>query len=248
MAVGRAFEHAVDLWRSYPALDVGVHLTLVAEKPLLERNSSLTGKDGCLPPNIPALLKHLLNKRVQLTDIQAEWSAQIERILNCGIRLTHLDSHQHLHALPGIAQLTMNLARRYHIPFVRIPMEDRMVARPIGLYGTVRMAGAMTLRASCLFAHLNQGRVSGFESPRFLGFYEGGRLDLKSLERILLYLKPGRVYELMSHPGFTPKEPEIESWNYNHHTELETLTSPSIRSLIADCNIRVCSFADLLVR
>jgi len=245
MAVGRAFDHAVDLHRSFPTLDVGAHLTLVAEKPLLKQKSSLAGKDGFFPPNIPTLLKHLLNKRIQLIDIKAEWSAQIERILDCGIRITHLDSHQHLHALPGIAQLTINLACQYHIPFVRIPMEDRLIARPITFHGLVRMAGAMTLSASCLVAHLNRRMVEGSQSPRFLGFYEGGRMNMENLEQVLRYLKPGRVYELMCHPGFTPPEPEIRLWNYNHCIELDALVSPSIQSLIASRNIRLCGFAEL---
>ena len=33
MAVGRAFEQAVKWCRAFPSLDVGVHLTLVAESP-----------------------------------------------------------------------------------------------------------------------------------------------------------------------------------------------------------------------
>lgn len=245
MATGRAFDHAVALCRAFPALDVGAHLTLVAEKPLLNRNSSLAGNDGNFPADIRKLLKLLLNRRIQLPEIQAEWSAQIERILEYGIRVTHLDSHQHLHALPGIAQLTVNLARRYHIPFVRIPMEDRLIARPVTPRGLVRTAGAMALRASCLVAHLNQRTAKGFQSPRFLGFHEGGRLNPESLERILRMLKPGRVYELMCHPGFMPEESYIKRWNYGHRTELEALAGPSAQSLIAARNIRLCSFADL---
>ncbi len=236
MAVGRAFDHAIDLCRILPALDVGVHLTLVAEKPLLKHTS--------FPPNIPALLKYLLQKRIQLPEIKAEWSAQIERVLNCGIRVTHLDSHQHLHVLPGLLTLTFDLARQYQIPFVRIPMEDRRVAWPVSSHGIIRMAGAMALRASCRVAHPPQKMPSGYESPRFLGFYEGGRLNMESLERILRYLKPGKVYELMCHPGFTPKEPEIQGWNYGHQTELGALVNPSVPSLIASLNIRLCSFAD----
>ena len=245
MAVGRAFDHAVALCRAFPALDVGVHLTLVAEKPLLKQKTSLAGKDGYFPPDISMLLKLLLNQRIQLPEIQAEWSAQIERILNCGIRVTHLDSHQHLHALPGIAGLAIGLARRYHIPFVRIPMEDRLVARPITSHGLVRMTGSMALRAGCLVARLNRRRVPGCQSPRFLGFHEGGRLNPESLERILRALKPGRVYELMCHPGLTPEEPYIRRWNYGHQIELDALAGPSVQSLLIARNIRLCSFADL---
>jgi len=244
MATGRAFDHAVALCRTFPGLDVGIHLTLVAEKALLGQNSSLAGKDGRFPDDFHKFLKRFFCRRIRLSDIRAEWEAQIRRILDCGLRVTHMDSHQHLHALPGILRLTVDLARQYQIPFVRIPLEDRLLIRPVTAHGLVRMAGAMALGASFRLARMH-GQAAGFPSPRFLGFHEGGRLNPENLEGILEALKPGRVYELMCHPGFTPEEPGIRSWNYGHHTEFKTLTSPEVRSLITARRIRLCSFADL---
>jgi len=245
MATGRAFDHAVALCRAFPGLDVGIHLTLVAEKALLGENSSLAGKDGRFPADLHKFLKRFFCRRIRLADIRAEWDAQIRRVLDCGIRVTHMDSHQHLHALPGILRLTFDLARQYHIPFVRIPLEDRLIVRPVTAPGLVRMAGAMALGASFRLARMHGQWAAGFPSPRFLGFHEGGHLNPMNLERILKALTPGRVYELMCHPGFTPEEPEIRRWNYDHHTEFKTLTSPFIRSLITARHIRLCRFADL---
>lgn len=245
MATGRAFDHAVALCRAFPSLDVGIHLTLVAEKALLGQKSSLAGKDGYFPADLHKFLKRFFCRRIRLADIRAEWDAQIRRILDCGIRVTHMDSHQHLHALPGILRLTFDLARQYQIPFVRIPLEDRLLVRPVTAHGLVRMAGAAALGASFRLARMHGQRPAGIPSPRFLGFHEGGHLNPMNLERILKTLTPGRVYELMCHPGFTPEEPEIRSWNYGHHTEFKTLTSPFIRSLITARHIRLCRFADL---
>jgi predicted glycoside hydrolase/deacetylase ChbG (UPF0249 family) len=245
MAGGRAFDHAVAWCRFLPRLDVGAHLTLVAEKPLLKKKSTLTGIDGRFPPNIKVLLKRLWGGRISRADIQAEWSAQIERILECGIRVTHLDSHQHLHALPGISRLALNLARDYHIPFVRVPIEDRVVPRSLRLHALFRSAEAMILRGSCLFSGLNRRSTGEFPPPRFLGFQEGGSLTLAKLQRLLRSLRPGRVYELMCHPGLTPVEPEVRRWNYHHREELGALTSPVIRAEITTRNIRLCTYAEL---
>lgn len=110
---------------------------------------------------------------ISRADIQAEWSAQIERIMACGIRVTHLDSHQHLHALPGIARLTVTLARYYHIPFVRVPIEDRVLPRSLSLHDLFRSTQSMVLRGSCLFSGLNRRSAGEFSPPRFLGFQEG---------------------------------------------------------------------------
>lgn len=248
MAVGAAFDHAAMLCRSLPELDIGVHLSLVAEKPILPGRFSNAGKKDCFPDDVRALLKDFFSGRILLSDIQAEWSAQIEKVLDLGIRVTHLDSHQHVHALPGVLELTDKLAQEYHIPFIRIPSEDRVFARPITIHGLMRTAGAMALRSSLWIAALYMSRKDSLSSPRFLGFYEGGRLDEKSLEKLLTDLKPGVIYELMCHPGLAPKETHIRRWQYRHEDELRALVSPGIRSIITARNIRLCRFSDLLSR
>jgi predicted glycoside hydrolase/deacetylase ChbG (UPF0249 family) len=246
MAVGRAFEHAVEWCRRIPSLDVGVHLTLVAEKPLLHGGSSLTGDDGRFPRSIGVFLRRYLTGRLRLADIQAELSAQIERVLEHGLRVTHLDSHQHVHAVPGIAELTLQLSARYGIPFVRVPVEELHIDRPLGFHAMFRLAGAMALRTCGAIVRISG---SGAESPprlHFLGFTEGGRLNRARLHRILRALRPQRAYELMCHPGFPPDEPEVKRWRYRHEQELQALTSGQIRSEAVFRGIRLCSFKDLI--
>ena len=246
MAVGRAFEQAVQYCRAVPALDVGVHLTLVAERPLRPCRSSVTGDDGRFPASAGAFLQHWLTGRIRRADVQAEWSAQIERILDHGIRVTHLDSHQHVHILPGLADLSLHLAARYNIPFVRVPVEDLRWDRRPSPHGIDRMLGAAVLRASWTLARLTGAKAAHYRPLRFLGFQVGGRLDDLRLRRLLRALRPGRAYELMCHPGLTPDEPDVKRWHYCHEKELQALTSPSIRSEIAARGIRLCNFKDLM--
>ncbi len=245
MAVGRAFDHAVQCCRRVPELDVGVHLTLVAEKPLLQGTSSLTGDDGRLPPSIGVFLRRCLAGSIRMADIQAELSAQIERVLDHGLPATHIDSHQHVHALPGMAQLALRLSDRYRIPFVRVPIEDPRIDRPLSVHAVSRWAGAMALRASWTMARFSGARTAGCRRLHFLGFTEGGRLSQTRLHRLLQALRPGRTYELMCHPGFAPEEPDLQRWNYHHEQELQALTSASIRSEIAARGIRLDRFKNL---
>jgi predicted glycoside hydrolase/deacetylase ChbG (UPF0249 family) len=246
MAVGRAFEQAVQCCRAVPALDVGVHLTLVAERPLLPHRSSLTGDDGRFPASAGAFLRHWLTGRIRRADVQAEWSAQIERVLDHGIQVTHLDSHQHVHILPGLADLSLQLAARYDIPFVRVPVEDLRGDRWPSLHGVNRMLGATALRAFWKLARLAGARAVKHRPLHFLGFQDGGRLDDLHLQRLLRALRPGRAYELMCHPGLTPDEPDVKRWQYGHEKELQALTNPAIRSEIAARGIQLCNFEDLM--
>lgn len=245
MAVGRAFEQAVQSCHAAPALDVGVHLTLVAERPLLPHRSSLTGNDGRFPASAGAFLRRWMTGRIRRADVQAEWSAQIERVLDHGIRVTHLDSHQHVHILPGLADLSLQLAARYNIPFVRVPVEDLREDRWPSLHGINRMLGATALRASWRLARLAGARAAKHRPLRFVGFQAGGRLDDLCLRRLLRALRPGRAYELMCHPGLSPDEPDVKCWQYSHEKELQALTNPAIRSEIAAQGIQLCNFKDL---
>jgi len=245
MAGGRAFDHGVQCWRDTPTLDVGVHLTVVAERPVLERRSSLTGADGRFPASAGVFLRGFLSGAIRRVDVAAEWAAQIERIRDQGIRVTHLDSHQHLHILPGLADLALHLAARYDVPFVRVPVENPLRSQWASRRDLERMLGATALQVCWTLARLIGAGAMSSHAPRFLGFHAGGRLDDLRLERLLHALRPGRTYELMCHPGLRPDEAEIQSWGYSHETELYALTNPTLRSVLAARNIRLCSFADL---
>lgn len=246
MAVGCAFDQAVRLCRTVPSLDVGVHLTLVAERPLRANGSSLVEENGRFPAGHAAFVRRWALGRIRRADVQAEWSAQIERVLDQGIRVTHLDSHQHVHALPGLADLALALAGRYRIPFVRAPVEPLRMDRPLSLHSINRMCGSAFLRASWTLARLAAAGSAEHRPLRFLGFHDGGRLDRRRLRRLLASLRPDRAYELMCHPGFTPEEAHVKSWQYRHEEELQALTDPLIRSEIAARGIQLCSFKDLM--
>lgn len=245
MAVGRAFEHAVRLARAVPDLDVGVHLTLVAERPLRPEGSSLTGTDGRFPPGAGAFTLGWLTGRIRRADVEAEGSAQIERVLASGFRPSHLDSHQHVHVLPGLLDLARELAARYGIPFVRVPVEGWRLDRPITLHGISRLLGAGALRVFAAVGGPGRAGRAGRRPLRFLGFHDGGRLDAQRLRRLLAGLRAGESYELMCHPGLTPEEEDLRRWGYGHELELQALTSPAVRADLDALGVELCTFKDL---
>jgi predicted glycoside hydrolase/deacetylase ChbG (UPF0249 family) len=247
MATGPAFRQAVGLCRDAPELDVGVHLTAVGGKPLLRSDSSLVAAEGRFYAGAGFFLRRYVLGGIRPDDLRAEWAAQIERVLDHGIAASHLDSHQHVHAFPGIARITLGLAKRYGMVHVRVPMERFPRRRPESLYEFRRMAGSAALSACAAAARLRRRlEQAGHPAPGFLGFREGGRLDGNRLRRLLDSLRPGRVYELMCHPGFSPEDPQIAAWRYSHEKELYALTRPGLRSELAARGIRLCRFRDLL--
>src|SRR5689334_21644012 len=101
MMVGApAFGDAVERVRSEaPTLGVGLHLDLVAGKPLTVAPSltdSTTGRFHALD----ALARRALAGQVDAAEVRRECEAQLRALTAVGIEPTHIDSHRHAHALP----------------------------------------------------------------------------------------------------------------------------------------------------
>ena len=56
-----------------------------------------------------------------LKEMQEEAQEQIEVLKGKGIKLNHVDSHQHVHMLPGVWDIAVNLQQYYAIKNVRTP-------------------------------------------------------------------------------------------------------------------------------
>lgn len=109
MAVGEDFERSA-LWASRQKnLSIGIHLCLTDGLKPLTSTKGLAGKDGRLP-HLRNVAMRAFCHRLPLQAIEDEFLAQIERVLSMGVKPTHLDSHQHVHTLPGVAEAVVRLA------------------------------------------------------------------------------------------------------------------------------------------
>ena len=86
----------------------------------------LTAMGGCPLPT--RILPAALLRKFTAREVHREMEAQIARVLHAGIRPTHLDSHQHVHLMPGVFDIALDLAEAYKIR-VRVP-HDRAVFSP----------------------------------------------------------------------------------------------------------------------
>ena len=125
VANGAAFEHAVERLRDIPTLACGIHLALVEERPLSGNVPSLIGANGLFPENYAAFLTSYTLRRTRIDEVERELRAQIERVLQTGLTLTHANGHQHLHLLPRIFEIVQRLAEEYRIGYVRTVDEPR---------------------------------------------------------------------------------------------------------------------------
>lgn len=176
-----------------------------------------------------------------LREIEAEFAAQIERVRAAGITPSHLDTEKHLHVLPGIAAIVLNLAKRYGIPAVRFPFEDGRAIIRVAPMQRLKAGVSGVLfkrRVERLFCESGMARTDHFR-----GISLSGRFTPQNLTEVLASL-PNGTTELSCHPG-RPGSTYASYIAPHRAAELETLTDLSVADALAAHDITLTSFHEL---
>lgn len=209
VANGVAFDDAVARLRDVPSLEVGVHLALVEERPLTAIR---------FPKKYTSFVPLYLARLIPISAIERELRAQLERVLATGLRVTHLNSHQHLHLLPRVFALVVRLAREYGIGYVRIVDDHGGTARPLSM----RALSALGRRA----------RIAGLTNDRTIGVSIAGHLH----DVVPLLEHVEGVTELVTHPGVGVSG---YAWGYGWERETAALCDPRLREALATRGIEL---------
>lgn len=222
MANGDAFDHAIQLARENPTLDVGCHLVLV------QGHALTTGRS--FPETPSGVIRSLLRGGF---NIYAELRAQVLKLIEAGISPTHLDSHKHTHIAPAIFRATVRLAQEFSIPYVRLPLD-----RTTPYAGTIC---AWVDPAYRNFARKHDVRMT----DHFLGYRLTGTLDELSFLQVVRSLRNG-ITEFMCHPGFLEDELRAATTRLKESrvSELEALTSPRVRKAMDEAGVRLATFGN----
>lgn len=211
--------------------DMGVHLTLTDQKPL-----------GAMPdlapagqlPSLPALLKRAVTRRLDRTEIAAELGRQIDCFeAHYGRPPDFLDGHHHVHQLPVIGEVVLELWRRRlggH-GWVRSCVEP---------FPAILKRGIDPVRASVISA-LGLGFRRRLErqgvphNTSFRGVYDfSGRVPFDQLFRRFTDA-PGPRALMMVHPGFVDDAlMAADSLTHQREVEYAFLSSDACALSLAD--------------
>ena len=230
VANGKYFKEGIALLKN-TGLDAGVHLTLVGkEKPLSGPINGLVDDAGYFLANYRRAAAKIVSGQFDCVALKKELFSQVELVRDYGIMPTHLDSHQHLHLLPTVRDITCEIAQKFNIKWIRLPS-----ANPVGL----QEIGVNLLSRSLKSVVKGQNlRCTDY----FLGFSERGRMNEERLSLILRRLKPG-LAELMVHPGYDASDKY--DWNYCWEDEFKALTSEKIKKIIKEQGITLTNFGKM---
>ena len=244
MPGGAAFAGAIDIARRHEELGLGVHFTLVDGHPILppEEIPSLVGSEGDFLPDHTALLKRYLKGGVNLEEVRRELAAQLQKIEATGIPISHVDSHQHMHTLPGIIDIVLDLAARAGIRAVRTPRTPLFAGAFGGLGQLVGRLGLSTLaRLAACKAHRR-----GLLTPdHFAGIVAGEAVSEGELLHLIAHLPQGTT-EVMMHPGTKNDVLQEDSgWQHDFESELAAILSPRVEAALQKAEVEPVNFCHL---
>lgn len=244
MAGGVAFEDAVEVAKKNPNLGVGIHFTLANGNPVLPPKEipSLVTEEGTFHGNYIKFLKRYLSGKISLAEVRSELAAQLEKISRTGLTLTHFDSHQHLHHVPGIVEIVLDLATTAKISAMRVA-DTKLFDGELDSLG--KFLGRLGLGSLAKFAAY-MAHKKNFKTPEhFAGIVAGESFSENFMLKLIENLREGTT-EVMLHPGTDNKILcDFCDWEHDFEEELAAVTSPKILSALAEKNISTINFSDL---
>jgi hopanoid biosynthesis associated protein HpnK len=204
MARAAATDEAIEMARAAPSLGVGCHVVLVDGEPVLRAHNLSTLVDprtGRFHPSLGAFLKQLLTRRIHSSEIEAEAAVQIAMLQRSGVRLTHIDTHKHIHMFPAVLRPVLRAAGAAGIRAVRNPFEPEWSRRATHTAPWLRRAQIKVLR---LLEPTFRRIVAeeGFSTTDgAIGVLATGTLDSTTVTSLLRSIPEG-IWELVTHPGY----------------------------------------------
>ncbi len=225
MPTGPAFADAVRRVQSLPSLDLGLHFALVGVPPL--------------PPTLGTFLSAYSRGQFPSRVLEDHLQRQFNAL--GGLSVSHIDSHQHLHALPGIMRVVCRFAAKNGIPAVRLPVDGPSYAQVSAARRAQAAALAAVSRLSRRYIDAHGLRTS----DHFSGMAVSGHLTAPTLAAYLANAKPG-LTEIVCHPGTDNHAlAEVFDWGYDWQGELAALCSAEARAALEERRVILMDWRDI---
>lgn len=245
MPGGSAFDEAVEIARRNPGLQVGLHLTLVQGSAVLPSKDipGLVDAAGNFRDNpVAAGMRYFFDKGLY-KQLLREIEAQIRRVKDAGINLTHIDGHLNIHLHPTVFSILGELMPRYGITSFRLSRE-RLLHNLA--FNRERIAGKALERlifgALSFHARSELERMGIRLACEVKGVLNSGRMNETYILDILEGLGEG-LTEIYFHPGILP-DTEITRRmpDYRHEDELAAVTSLRVRQKLTTLAIELINY------
>lgn len=224
MVAAAATKKAVAFANKNKQFSFGLHLCLTDEMPVCDPSDipSLITPLGLFWPTRVFMIRSLMGM-VKQEDLKTEIRAQVNRLSELGVPMSHLDGHGHMHRLPNVLRAIISLKDELGLKCIR-PAQDLYLNKPRLPFG------------KWLNRYVNRKVHSSFRTPdHFL--MTTGKIDEKDFDwfQKSLVTLPDGVTEIGVHPGID------EGWR---RLDTEFLLANGKR-ILADSGVSLISYSEI---
>ncbi len=247
MVTGDAAHEAIASALTHPDLAVGLHLVLVCGRSVLPpaQIPHLVDSNGNFP-NDPLLagLRYQFNRAAR-QELRREIIAQLEKFRSCGLTLSHVDGHLHMHAHPVVLGILVELADEFNIKVIRLPSEELGLTLKLdrsrwlnklvwfGIFSGLRRYGESLLKSKGI----------GFAN-RVYGLLQSGGMTKEYLLGLIPQLRADLV-EIYSHPAIAIANQPLNGPPGAGEAELAALLSEQVREALANNGFELTNYSHL---
>ncbi|GJQ22982.1 MAG: ChbG/HpnK family deacetylase [Planctomycetia bacterium] len=239
--------------KQFPHISIGVHVNPVVGRPVLPPTiiSSLLRTDGEFwGDRFPAQLQ---KGYINLNELFQELLAQVQVVLDMGIPVTHLDSHQNQHLRPGFFPVFLKVAKttgikrmRTHRHFICAEHNSPRI-HAARYYATHMKTLILHLYTRYLMNRAERAGMRMADRLLSVGHSTGTKKDnLKVWESMLSNL-PSGINEVYCHPAYVDDTLRQYAKYYvvERRKERDVLVSPRFRQLLYKNDVDLISFHDI---
>jgi predicted glycoside hydrolase/deacetylase ChbG (UPF0249 family) len=205
------FDEAIEGVQQREALGLGMHLNLTYGKSLLN-NPLYCDNNGVFNLGYLDLLKKRDNEF--LTAVEAEWDAQIQRVLsfsNKEQKLTHIDSHRHIHLIQHLYKVAVKLTKKYKIQRVRLVNENIynsfMLTKRVNFILNGGIIKYLLLRS---FSAVDARHCNLYKDTKFYSILYTGVIGADIIKKLQ---NSQETYEIMVHPSYPELDKDVQFYD-----------------------------------
>ncbi len=201
-APASSFSQAAEEARRHASLGVGCHVVLLDGAPVLPPSEvpSLVSGDA-FRPKLSTFVTDLLRGRIAEAEIEKEATAQIRKLQQADIPVTHVDTHKHAHMFPRVLRPLLRAALQCDIHAIRNPFEPNWALNATANAGHVRKMQVRLLRSQSSAFAREVNRAGLRTTDGAIGVLATGTLDQTTIGSLLAAMPDG-TWELVCHPGY----------------------------------------------
>ena len=245
MATAAEFTEAVTLAGKLPSLGVGCHVILVDGTPALppaEIPSLIDSQKGTrFRPKLSTFVADLLRGRISDAEIEAEATAQIKKLREAGVAVTHLDTHKHTHTFPRVLRPLLRAALACGVKAIRNPFEPNWSLNATANAGHVRKMQVRLLRSQSAAFSDEISRAGLLTTNGAIGVLATSTLDVQTI-RSLLAAMPDGTWELVCHPGYNDAALQQQNTRLLASRDIERA---ALLEIIPNANVDLIHFGQL---